>query len=293
MRVDPDLAVRLHTQAEAARWQVTPARFAEVLERSAAHLGLATPSQAAARLPALHLADLALACACADGDDAAWEHFIREYRPALYRAAGAIDRTGESRDLADALYAELYGLRGEADRRQSLFRYFHGRSSLATWLRAILAQRHVDRLRGQRRLQPLPEGEGYDLAAPAAPEADPKGCVDRVRQALSAAIARLAARDRLRLGWYYAQQMTLAQIGRTLGEHEATVSRQLNRARAALRADIEATLRAGGLAEAAVDDCLRVAMHDPGATDLGQMFEPSDDPRKNTPADRSTNRETR
>lgn len=293
MRVDPDLAARLHTQADAARWQVTPARFAEVLERCAGHLGLTTPSEAAVRLPALHLADLALACACADGEDAAWEHFIREYRPALYRAAGAIDRTGQSRDLADALYAELFGLRGEAHSRQSLFRYFHGRSSLGTWLRAILAQRHVDRVRGQRRLQPLPDGDGYDPPAPAAPEADPKGCVDRVRQALSAAITRLAPRDRLRLGWYYAQQMTLAQIGRTLGEHEATVSRQLSRARAALRTDIEETLTAGGLAEAAVDDCLRVAMNDPGATDLGQMFDPSDDPRKSPPVNRSTDRETR
>ena len=66
--------------------------------------------------------------------------------------------TGRARELADALYAELYGVRNRGDRR-SLFRYFDGRSSLATWLRAVLAQRYVDRLRAERRLEPLPDEE--------------------------------------------------------------------------------------------------------------------------------------
>ena len=43
----------------------------------------------------LHLSDLALATACIDGHEAAWEHFVLEYRPALYRAADAIDPGGE------------------------------------------------------------------------------------------------------------------------------------------------------------------------------------------------------
>src|SRR2546430_16826750 len=88
----------------------------------------------------VHANDLALASACATGDEAAWERFIREYRPILYRAADALDSTGRARELADALYADLYGL-GE---RQSLFRYYQSRSSLATWLRAVLAQRYID-----------------------------------------------------------------------------------------------------------------------------------------------------
>ena len=49
--------------------------------------------------------------------------------------------------------------------RQSLFRYFQGRSSLATWLRAVLAQRYVDRLRAQKRLEPLPEEDGPTAVA--------------------------------------------------------------------------------------------------------------------------------
>ena len=34
----------------------------------------------------------------------------------------------------EALYAELFGLREKNNIRQSVFRYFHGRSSLTTWL---------------------------------------------------------------------------------------------------------------------------------------------------------------
>ena len=104
-----------------------------------------------------HSADLDLARLCADGDEHAWERFVREYRPLLYRAADALDRTHGAREIADSLYAELYGVNGKTGTRQSLFRYYEGRSSLATWLRAVLAQRYVDRLRTQRRVEPLPD----------------------------------------------------------------------------------------------------------------------------------------
>ena len=70
-----------------------------------------------------------------------------EYRPVLYRAADALDRSGGAREVADSLYAELYGIKDAPGERRSLFHYFQGRSSLATWLRAVLAQRYVDRLR--------------------------------------------------------------------------------------------------------------------------------------------------
>ena len=41
--------------------------------------------------------------------------------------------------------------------------------------------------------------------------------------ALDEAIAALESKDKLRLRLYYGQQLTLAQIGRLTGEHEATV----------------------------------------------------------------------
>ena len=176
----------------------------------------------------------------------------------LYRAAAAIDPSGGARDLADALYAELFGLSQRDGARRSHFEYFHGRSSLATWLRAVLAQRHVDRARAGRRGGAAAGGRVAGRAGRAGPAQPPDQArfVGLLRTALAAALGRLDPRGRLRLACYYAQGLTLAQIGRTLGEHEATVSRQLARTRAALRDDVERQLREAGLNDAAVPNAL-------------------------------------
>jgi hypothetical protein len=67
--------------------------------------------------------------------------------------------------------------------------------------------------------------------------------------------------------------LTLAQIGRLLGEHEATVSRQLARARRTLHEDVERHLRdAMKLSDAEIQQCFEYALADPGTLDLGQML---------------------
>jgi RNA polymerase sigma factor (sigma-70 family) len=216
-------------------------------------------------------ADLDLARRCAAGEPAAWDRFVLEYRPVLYRAADALDRTGGARELADSLYAELYGIKQAGGERQSLFRYFNGRSSLATWLRAVLAQRYVDRLRARRRLEPLPSDDRPDIREPADPERARH--VGLVRQALSRAVGRLDARDRLRLAYYYLQELTLAQTGRLLKEHEATVSRQLTRTRRAIRDAVERELREErGLTDVQIAECFASVAEDPGPLDLKPLL---------------------
>jgi RNA polymerase sigma factor (sigma-70 family) len=277
----PALAARLHARARADRWDLSREAFADALAASAARLAgeeTLTERECERRLQALHLEDLALACACARGHDGAWEHFIREYRPALYRSADALDPTGNAREIADALYADLFGTTGTDGARRSLFRYFHGRSSLATWLRAVLAQRHVDRVRSARRLEPLPDDEGaippHQASDP--PDQDPERPRFRllVRQALAQVVAALDPRDRLRLGCYYGQALTLAETGRVLGEHEATASRNLARTRKAIRAGVEAHLRnEAGLNDAQIARAFEVAAEDGRAMDLSDVLE--------------------
>jgi RNA polymerase sigma-70 factor (ECF subfamily) len=238
-------------------------------------------------------ADVALARRCAAGDEAAWETFVLEYRPILYRAADALEPGGGARELADSLYADLYGLRERAGERQSLFRYFEGRSSLGTWLRAVLAQRYVDRVRARRKLEPLPEDDRDDDAgAPASDSHDPAAEPHRhfLQLAFTDAIARLEARDRLRLGVYYVQELTLAQTGKLLKESEATASRQLARTRKVIRERVERYLRdEARLSEAAIDELLKAASQDPGELDLGALLAANADatPRKKTAQDRS------
>src|ERR1043166_1915354 len=113
-RLEARVVQPLHRKANAERWDVPIERFASALEASVARAfsgDTPDPRHVERYLAALHLEDLALACACADGHDAAWEHFIREHRPLLYRAADAIDTTGSARELADSIYAELFGLK--------------------------------------------------------------------------------------------------------------------------------------------------------------------------------------
>ncbi len=216
-------------------------------------------------------ADLDLARRCAAGEPAAWDRFVLEYRHVLYRAADSLDRTGGARELADSLYAELYGIKHAEGERQSLLRYFNGRSSLATWLRAVLAQRYVDRLRAQRRLEPLPPEERPELQEPADP-ARARYLV-LVREALGRAVGRLDARDRLRLAYYYVQELTLAQTGRLLREHEATVSRQLTRTRRTIRDAVERELRDRcGFTDEQIAACFASVAEDPGPLDLKPLL---------------------
>ncbi|MGA2421526.1 MAG: sigma-70 family RNA polymerase sigma factor, partial [Candidatus Acidiferrum sp.] len=274
----PSLIETLRAQAGAARFGFTTARFIPHLARSvASRFKTETPSaqELETYLTSLCLEDFALACACCEGHETAWVFFVGNYRGYLRRCAGAMLRRGaespEARDLADSLFAELYGLADGRRGSASLFRYFHGRSSLKTWLRAVLAQRHVDGIRAARRFDSLDEddaagqlaaGEGtaerglktsyrssseHSSLGPLAIPPDPhrEKYILLFRAALASALQKLEPADHRRICFYYAEGKTLAEVGRLCGEHESSVSRNLERIRRALRAAVEEELRRG------------------------------------------------
>ena len=258
---------RLYERSGAARWSVSPDAFRATLDRCLA--ARPTPAvdahERTRAAEALHLEDLALAAGCIAGDDAAWEHVVRELRPALYQAARTI-AGDDGRELADSLYADLYGLTATDGSRRSLLAYYHGRSRLTTWLRSVLVQRRIDDVRAARRLRPL-EDAGVEPAAPAedaaVPDPDRDRLVRMTQEALDAAIDALAPADRLRLRLYYGQACTLRDIGRLTGEHEATVSRKLEKARRAIRAAVESSLAAHGLGPERIRVCFDHAAEAP------------------------------
>ena len=274
-----DLVDRLYSEVSASPWSVSRQRFEDALERSAAkRFASCNRDEQVSRakleefLGALHLQDLSLAAACASGQPAAWEFFVITYRGYLRSSAAAILRCKSdsvaAQDLADSLFTDLYGISPvEKSEDRSLFRYFHGRSSLKTWLRAVLAQRHIDSIRASRRYVeiedqststrsdevPIRERVTPNDSASAFPNPAHDSSPDPHRSrylalfsdALHKAFKALEPQDLRRLRFYYADQQTLAHIGRELGEHESSVSRNLDRIRRELRASVETALRSG------------------------------------------------
>jgi RNA polymerase sigma-70 factor (ECF subfamily) len=240
---------RLYARSDASRWGLSEADLAQAAwDGLRSSIPGASETEVQSYLDSLQARDLALACACRAGLERAWECFIAEFRPILYAAAGALTREPiAARELADSLYAELYGIEVREGKRRSLLAYFHGRSSLATWLRAVLSQRFVDAYRTARRTEPIDDRTAAAAEAPAAapdpPDPNRARYLDSLREALEAALQALKPRDRLRLSCYYLEQMTLKDLGRLTGEHESTVSRRLARTRKALRRQVERNLR--------------------------------------------------
>jgi RNA polymerase sigma-70 factor (ECF subfamily) len=154
-----DLAADLHAKAGADTVGLTRESFAVVLlEVGSKHAGGASLSDARAFFLSLRVDELALARACAAGHNAAWELFLTRYRQKLYLAALRIAREDSAaRELADTLYADLYGTSTRDGQRVSKLASYTGRGSLEGWLRTVLAQEYVNRYRCTKRLVSLEE----------------------------------------------------------------------------------------------------------------------------------------
>ena len=132
------------------------------------------------------------------GTNAAWEHFIAQHRQPLIRAAISI--TGSEtlgRDLADQLYAELFGLNTRDGERRCPLLSYRGRGSLIGWLRTTLAQRHVDHHRRSRREQPLEE---IEVPAADAPQQTPVAELSQLERAIEQALLRAGCGRTLPVG---------------------------------------------------------------------------------------------
>lgn len=223
----------------------------------------ATAKEQQALLASLRVEDLALAHACAAGHERAWEVFLTRFREKLYDVAAYITReTSAARDLADSLYADLYGVNMRDGKRVSKLTFYTGRGSLEGWLRTVLAQEYVNRYRKQRKLVSLDEEseEGVQFAAP---EPLPPTTDDsQVAAVTDQALAELPAEDRFILAAYYLDDQTLAQIARTLGVHESTISRKLDRLAKSLQKSILAGLVKAGMSRRQAQEAMEVDVRD-------------------------------
>ncbi len=240
-------------------------QFAAVLNEIAAKY---LPADASARQTAdlyasLRVEELALARACAAGQERAWEVFMARYREKLYDIAGYIAKeSSAARELADSLYADLYGTTTRDGQRVSKLASYTGRGSLEGWLRTVMAQEFVNRFRRQRRLVSLDE-ESEDGAQFAATDPGSAVVIDpRVEAATDEALSRLSAEDRFILASYYLDGRTLAEIARTLAVHESTISRKLDKLAKTVRKQIVGALQRKGMSRRQAEEALEIDVRD-------------------------------
>jgi RNA polymerase sigma-70 factor, ECF subfamily len=255
----------LYTRSEGDKCGMLRQTLAAILcEVAAKHLPTSS-SRAEVRsfLLTLRIEELVLARACAAGSNYAWEVFLIRYRERLYQSALRITREDSAaRELADSLYAELYGTALRDGERVSKLASFTGRGSLEGWLRTVLAQEFVNRYRRTKRLVSLEE-ENQEGAQFAAAEPDPVPSADsRLELATDTALAALSSEDRFVLAAYYLDGRTLAEIARILRVHESTISRKVDKLAKSLRKKILAGLVQRGMTRRQAEEALEVDVRD-------------------------------
>ena len=255
----PVLSLRvLYEKSGGERYGLTLQAFGVVLEQVAVkYVPQATEKQKLEFWHDLKLEELALARACAAGHDAAWQAFLTRFREKLYDIARGITKEDSSaRDLADSLYADLYGTSERDGRRVSRLNFYMGRGSLEGWLRTVLAQEFVNRYRKTKRLVSLEEQAEDGVQFSAAPAAPTSPLDSRLGAALDEALGQLSGEDRLVLASYYLDDRTLTEIGRVVGVHESTISRRLEKLLKTLRKQVLAGLVSRGMNRGQAEEAL-------------------------------------
>jgi len=210
----------------------------------------------------IHSDDLCLIVACEKGDEKAWEDLVADFDSVVRSAARKISSNNEdAEDLASSIWAELYGLRQDADgNKKSKLAYYSGRGSLAGWLRAVVSQLAVDQFRKQSKYVQIEETREFENLAEESsnhtgnnlvvqhdqnPEEllSEKQSTADVSAALRTAIDSLEAEDKLILKLYYFDDLKLKDIAATFGYHEATASRKLVRIQTEVRKCVEKELK--------------------------------------------------
>lgn len=204
--------------------------------------------------------DLCLSVACEAGNETAWSDLVARFTTTVRSAArSASSNEDQAEDLAQSIWAELYGLRRRADGKpSSKLAYYSGRGSLAGWLRAVVAQLAVDQHRKQSRLVQTEEDSEFDRLAQHAEDGNEQlisvGAVNpeqslsnklagaELQHALAQSLTELADEDRLLVKLYYFDGLRLREAGALLGVHEATASRRLTRIHSDLRKHVERIL---------------------------------------------------
>lgn len=205
-------------------------------DRYVAHLARHLPDGVAFEhaLDDMHTDDLYLACACALGDRQAVLAFEAhcvvglEVVLARYRASSDLVAEVKQRVRERALVSAEGPPRIER---------FSGRGDLRGWVRVMAAREALELLRRSRRDAWVDDDARLRaLVTPGDPALDHAKAhyVQEFKQAFSAALRSLPARDQTLLRQHVIDGLSIDQLGALYGVHRATAARKLERARQAV-----------------------------------------------------------
>jgi RNA polymerase sigma factor (sigma-70 family) len=178
--------------------------------------------------------DLELAKACCRGDEDAWREFRERYFSYIRDFAKRFVHERAAADVADQVIADLW--------QRSRLAQYDGRSTLKTWLGAVVAHAAINAGKVERRTTTLTPRmwERASMTTGAAADAESGRAFTLL---VERAIEELTPDSKLLLLLYYEQGLTLDEMANVVGGSKATLSRRLSGVRSALRDAIDANAR--------------------------------------------------
>ena len=213
---------------------------------------------------ALHVADLYLTASCAQRTERAWTRFGELYRHRIQSLCRWVWRDiSASADAAQDVFIDLYMPARNGECRIGTY---DGMSSLARWLRMIVMNRWLNHRK---------RGAGRSSSLDIVPDPVDTSAFGRIETmfavrryeplaalALTHACECLSLEERLIMLWRFEQNLHLGEIARLLGVHQSTVTRQMERATARVRAEMVRQLTERyGLSGNAIEDCLQTLVN--------------------------------
>ncbi len=172
-------------------------------------------------------ADLMLVDRFLAGDESAFTRIYEDYYPRVFALArGILIDSDETEDAVQEVFTQIY---------RNLVR-FDRRSKLSTWIFRITVNRTIQygrTLKFKRRQVELEQ---------AAHQAAPDAALSIADPRIASAMRKLVASDRAVLTLYYWQELSLAEIGQSLGCNENAAKTRLFRARDRFKKLYEAEL---------------------------------------------------
>lgn len=200
----------------------------------------AAPDELPGRLEALNAEDLALACGCLHGDDAAARTFMERSAATIAGVLrGLRQPAARLSEVQGLVFERLFVAPGQG--RRPKIAHYRGEGALTSWVKVVAVRLLLNELRAQRGTVHLEAEDLLERAMEGAANEEPADLRymktiyrQQFKRAFGRAVEQLEPKQRNVLRYQLLDAMSAAQIARVYGVHRATVHRWQQEIQAAL-----------------------------------------------------------